>query len=89
MSFFPRKRESTFDWAADVCFISWTERYYDIVSKIFKLQERRARGILDAKPRYSTVDLFIGLSWLTLHGTRGTVQLFERQSVQVFYPISR
>jgi len=47
------------------CSVTWTSCCsHDNISKIFRLQKRCARIILDAQQRHSTVDLFNTLGWV-------------------------
>ena len=47
------------------CSVTWTSCCsHDNISKIFRLQNRCARIVLDAQQRYSTVDLFNTLGWV-------------------------
>ena len=47
------------------CSVTWTSCCsHDNISKVFKLQKRCARIILDAQQRHSTVDLFNTLKWV-------------------------
>ena len=49
------------------CCISWSSCNKDNVNKIFRLQKRCSRIILDAEPHHSTVDLFNKLGWLPFY----------------------
>ena len=47
------------------CSVTWTSCCsHDNISKIFSLQKRCARIILDVQQRHSTVDLFNTLGWV-------------------------
>jgi hypothetical protein len=49
------------------CSITWTNCSKNNITKIFKLQKRCARIILDAEPRHSSINIFNNLGWLPFY----------------------
>ena len=63
------------------CSITWTNCSKNHITKIFKLQKRCARIILDAEPRHSSINLFNNLGWLPFYvesDIRKCIMIYKR-----------